>query len=37
MKRQGFKDVTNVHGGWSHFKNIDLPVQKGAPSNLIAE
>jgi len=37
MKRQGFKDVTNVHGGWSHFKNIDLPIQTGAPSNLIAE
>jgi rhodanese-related sulfurtransferase len=37
MKQQGFKDVTNVHGGWSHFKDIDLPVQTGVPSNLIAE
>jgi hydroxyacylglutathione hydrolase len=35
MKRQGFKDITNVHGGWRSFTNIDLPVQTGAPSNLI--
>jgi hydroxyacylglutathione hydrolase len=37
MKREGYKDVTNVHGGWRSFKNIDLPVQTGAPSNMITE
>ena len=37
LKRKGFKDVTNVHGGWRKMNPADLPVETGVPSNLISE
>jgi len=37
MKRNGFKDVTNVLGGWGKIKDTNVPVQKGVPSNLVSE
>ena len=37
MKREGFKNITNVHCGWKEIKNTDVPVQTGAPINLVSE
>ena len=37
MKRNGYKNVTNVYGGWGKIKSTNVPVQTGAPSNLITE
>jgi hydroxyacylglutathione hydrolase len=37
LKAKGFDNVINVRGGWSQIKQTDVPVEKGVPSNLVAE
>jgi hydroxyacylglutathione hydrolase len=37
LKSRGFRNVTNIHGGWSKIKNTDVHVEKGIPLNLIAD
>ncbi|MEO8087052.1 MAG: MBL fold metallo-hydrolase, partial [Bacteroidota bacterium] len=37
MKRNGYHNITNVHGGWGKIKHTNVPVVKGVPSNLITD
>ena len=37
MKRNGFSNITNVHGGWGKIKSTNVPIATGAPSNLITD
>jgi hydroxyacylglutathione hydrolase len=37
LKRSGFTNVINVHGGWGKIKDTGVPVATGIPSNLIAD
>lgn len=37
LKRNGYKNITNVHGGWGKIKTTDVQIAMGAPSNLIAD
>ncbi|MCX6290911.1 MAG: rhodanese-like domain-containing protein [Bacteroidetes bacterium] len=36
LKAKGFKNIVNVLGGWSKIKETSVPVETGAPSDLIA-
>ncbi len=37
LKRNGYNNITNVHGGWGKIKTTDVQIATGAPSNLIAD
>jgi rhodanese-related sulfurtransferase len=37
LKRNGYNNIINVHGGWGKIKTTDVPVATGAPSNLITD
>jgi len=37
LKSKGFDNVINVSGGWNKIKQTNVPVEKGAPSNLITD
>ena len=37
LKRNGYSNIINVHGGWGKIKTTDVPVATGAPSNLITD
>jgi glyoxylase-like metal-dependent hydrolase (beta-lactamase superfamily II)/rhodanese-related sulfurtransferase len=36
LKANGFDNVINVHGGWAKMKLTDIPIETGAPSNLVS-
>ncbi len=37
MKREGYNNIINVHGGWGKIKDTNVTVTMGVPSNLVSE
>jgi hydroxyacylglutathione hydrolase len=36
LKTKGFTNIVNAHGGWNKVKSLGVPIETGAPENLMA-